>query len=230
MIRKLIVISILQISVLLAQSQKPVVDIEGNVYRTIKIGNQVWMAENLRVTQYRDGTLIPYVTDNAVWSNLKSGAYCYYVNNWSKRDTYGALYNWYAVNGDTDGDGKKDKEIAPEGWHVPTNKEWTELETYLSNNGHSGTEGATLKSTSGWKDYKGSSGNGTDDYGFTALPCGNRNIDSKYRGVPNVCKFWSATEYVSFMARGRNLHSGTSEVNREGGRRIEGFSIRLLKD
>ncbi|MBT5269507.1 MAG: hypothetical protein HOL70_08685, partial [Candidatus Marinimicrobia bacterium] len=105
-------------------TKETVTDIDGNVYETVKIGDQIWMAENLKVTHYRDGSAITQVTDNTAWSNLSTEAYCIYDNNASNEvDTYGALYNWYAVS-----DGRN---IAPEGWHVPTDAEWKELEMYL---------------------------------------------------------------------------------------------------
>jgi uncharacterized protein (TIGR02145 family) len=97
-------------------------DIDSNVYKTVKIGNQWWMAENLKVTHYNDGTPIPNVTDK--WGDLSTGSYCAYNNNDSNIEIYGLLYNWYAVDDDS---------IAPAGWHVPTNAEWTELENYLAN-------------------------------------------------------------------------------------------------
>lgn len=97
-------------------------DIEGNVYTTIKIGNQVWTAENLKTTKYNDGTPIPHITYADEWSNLITPGYCYYNNNADNKAKYGALYNFHAV--DT---GK----LAPKGWHVPTGEEWRELEYYL---------------------------------------------------------------------------------------------------
>ena len=100
-----------------------VVDIDGNVYHTVTIGTQVWMVENLKTTKYNDGTAIPLVTDNTAWGALTTPGYCWYNNDSATyKNTYGALYNWYAVN-----TGK----LAPTGWHVPTDSEWTVLTTYL---------------------------------------------------------------------------------------------------
>jgi uncharacterized protein (TIGR02145 family) len=196
-----------------------VVDIDGNVYETIQIGTQVWMVENLKVTHYRDNTAITKVTGKAEWGALTTEAYCIYSDNASNEvETYGALYNWYAVN--------DNRNVAPLGWHVPTDVEWTELETYLSNNGHSGAEGAALKSTAGWD-----SGNGTDDYGFTALPGGYRNYDDGYsRSMGNYGYFWSATEYVSGTAWGRRLDYNRSGVDRFNYGKNYGFAIRCLRD
>ena len=101
-----------------------VTDIDGNVYQTVIIGDQEWTAENLKVTKYRDGTSITNVTDSSSWRALTTEAYCIYNNNASNEgETYGALYNWYAV--------VDSRNIAPEGWHVPTDSEWKELEMYL---------------------------------------------------------------------------------------------------
>ena len=93
-----------------------VTDIEGNVYKTLKIGGQFWMVENLKVTKYRNGDLIPHITDNTEWGSLKSGAYCYYDNDINNYNTYGLLYNGYTI--------KDEREIAPEGWHIPTSDDW----------------------------------------------------------------------------------------------------------
>ncbi|MCK5521433.1 MAG: fibrobacter succinogenes major paralogous domain-containing protein, partial [Candidatus Marinimicrobia bacterium] len=105
-------------------------DIDGNTYKVVKIANQIWMAENLKVTKYRDGTVIPDVTDAGAWTGLSTGAYCFYNNDANNAETYGALYNWYAVNGNTI-DTSRIFELAPEGWHVPTDAEWKELEMFL---------------------------------------------------------------------------------------------------
>ncbi len=98
-------------------------DIDGNSYKTVKIGEQIWMAENLKVTQYRNGDPIPNLTDENDWENTEQGAYCNYDNNEDNVETYGRLYNWYAV------DDKRG--LAPNGWHIPTDDEIKELEMYL---------------------------------------------------------------------------------------------------
>jgi uncharacterized protein (TIGR02145 family) len=212
--------------VIFLNSQKTITDFDSKKHQTVQIGNQVWMAENLKVTRYRDGTPIPNVTDDTKWGGLSTGAYGVHSNDESNADTYGYLYNWYAVNGDTDGDGVKDKEIAPEGWHVPTDDDWRELENYLSSNGHSGTEGAALKSTTGWN----SSGNGTDDYGFIALPSGYRIYDGIYGGMSYNNFFWSATGSSSSHAWNRRLYWGKSDIRRNADNKKNGFSIRCLRD
>src|SRR5512145_3018407 len=155
-------------------------DIDGNEYKTIKIGDQTWMAENLRTFKYNDGTKIPNVTGKTEWSELTSGAYCT-NNNTAKNDsiaTFGCLYNWHAVN-----TGK----LAPKGWHVPTKDEWSTLIDYLIANGYN-FDGSTtdnkialsLTSSSSWElsDTPGAPGStGNLSYinksGFTALPAGS---------------------------------------------------------
>ena len=99
------------------------VDIDGNVYKIIKIGDQWWMAENLKVTRYRNGDQIPNIENASEWSALLTGAYCVYENKVSLADTFGYLYNWYAID--------DSRNIAPAGWHVPTDEEWKQLEMYL---------------------------------------------------------------------------------------------------
>lgn len=98
-------------------------DIDGNIYQTVKIVDQWWMAENLKVTHYRNGDPIPNVTNNSDWGNLSTGTYCAYNNDNVNISTYGLLYNWYAV--------ADSRELAPTGWHVPTDEEWKQLEMSL---------------------------------------------------------------------------------------------------
>ncbi len=156
-----------------------VTDIDGNVYKTVKIGNQIWMAENLKTTRYNDGTPIPNVTDNNEWSNLTKGAYCYYDNDYSNNAIYGKLYNWYAVNTD---------KLAPKGWHVPSYKEWQQLINYL---GGESIAGGKMKSTSYWESpNKGA----TNSSGFSGLPAGGRSSDGTFFYIGYNGYFWSSTE------------------------------------
>jgi uncharacterized protein (TIGR02145 family) len=196
----------------------PVTDYDGNTYQTATIGNQIWTAENLKVTKYRDGSDITYVTAYSTWRNMTSGAYSYYGNNPSNATTYGVWYNWFAATDNTN--------IAPEGWHVPTNAEWTELENYLTNNGFNGLEAAAIKSTSGWNN----SGNGTDSFGFGALPNGVY-YDWGSSSIGSTSYFWSAIESTSSTAWSRVLNANTSvfELPNQTEKR-NGIAIRLLKD
>jgi len=195
-----------------------VTDIDGNVYSTVQIGDQVWMSENLKTTTYNNGTSIDLVTDNTAWENNTTGAYCWYDNDEAQyADTYGALYNWHAVNTGN---------LCPEGWHVPTDAEWTALEDYIGSDGHSGTEGTALKATSGWNN----DGNGTDDYGFTALPGGYRYYDGAFYYIGSYGNWWSATEGTAINAWDRSLYYDVSYVYRYYDSKESGFSVRCLRD
>ncbi len=141
-------------------------DIDGNVYKTVKIGTQVWMRENLKTTKYSDGTAIPNVIDDTQWAKLTTGALCWHGNDAAThKDPYGALYNWYAVE-----TGK----LCPTGWHVSSDKEWTVLMDYLG--GYAMT-GAKLKEA-GTTHWSSPNAGATNESGFTALPGGSRDPDS----------------------------------------------------
>ncbi len=202
-------------------------DADGNTYNTVYIGSQLWMAENLKVTQEADGTAIPTVTDDNTdgstddeWANLGDNdndkAYCYYNNNASgEAAIYGALYTYAAA-----------KDACPTGWHLPTDAEWTELENYIAND-HSGTEGTALKSTSGWND----SGNGTDNYSFSALPGGYRsNYLGTFYNVGYRGNWWSSTEHSSSFAYYRYLYYHNADVYRLSNNKSYGFSVRCVRD
>ncbi|KAA3617882.1 MAG: hypothetical protein D8M58_04120 [Calditrichaeota bacterium] len=204
-----------------------VTDIDGNVYKTVKIGDQWWMAENLKVTRYSNGEAIPNVTDNSEWSNLSTGAYCAYENADSNISIYGLLYNWYAV--------LDARNIAPAGWHIPTDEEWKELEMHLGMSQSEaddtfwrGTdEGSKLKSESGWYN----NGNSTNLSGFSALPGGYRNYSSgSFSFLSNDGLWWSSTEFYSYYVWSRDLHYNHSDVHRGGNDVRSGFSVRCVRD
>lgn len=192
-------------------------DVDGNVYKTVKIGDQWWMAENLRVTHYRNGIPIPEESDQ-----LDPGVGAYYYDE-TYSETYGCYYNWYAVS--------YGYAIAPDGWHVPTLEEWQELKDYLTNDGHSGTEGTALKSTSGWIN----DGNGTDDYDFNALP-GNYSLSGGGFGnedpVGEKCFFWSSTMSESDLPYCAQLTWDSSELDLRATDKSKhnGLSIRCVRD
>ena len=191
---------------------------DGYDYAVVEIGDQCWFAENLRTTVYADGSAILEVTDNTAWAGLSTGARCDYDNDASNVATYGRLYNWYAATNAS--------ELCPTGWHVPTDDEWTALETYVGANGHSGTEGAALKAASGWE----SGGNGTDDFGFSALPGGIRGYDDGY--FPNAGSYgnWWSSSPSGGSAWFRFLYYGNPSVGRYDGSPRYGFSVRCLRD
>jgi uncharacterized protein (TIGR02145 family) len=192
-----------------------VTDMDGNVYKTVKIGNQVWMAENLKTTRYNDGTPIPYVSDNYEWRNLTTGAYCYYKNDYSNNAIYGKLYNWYAVN-----TGK----LAPKGWHVPTDTEWQTLVDYL---GGEDAAGGKMKSTSFWESPNKGASNSS---GFTALPAGYRLYNGTFYGIGKYGSFWSSTESDTNDAWYRSLNYDSSNAYRNNFYKDSGFSVRCVKD
>ena len=210
-----------------------VTDVEGNVYHTVKIGNQLWTVENLRTTKYYDGTAISLVTDEDRWKNLATPAYCWYGNDINHKSKYGALYNWYAV--DT-------KKLAPTGWHVPTDKEWTILEKYLIANGYNwdGTKrrnkiAKSLAAKTGWalSTNEGAIGNDVtknNKSGFSALLGGSRPISGTFFGQSLYGHWWSATEGGAAIAFYRNLYCGFDYLYRRSNLKSCGFSVRLVRD
>jgi uncharacterized protein (TIGR02145 family) len=198
-----------------------ITDADGNVYSSVTIGTQEWMSENLRTTKYSDGTTIPNVTNGSQWFGLETGAWSHYDNDNQYDSIYGKLYNWYAVE-----TGK----LCPTGWHVPTDAEWTVLTNYLAANGHSGTEGTALKATSGWNDKdNGTSGNGTDDYGWNGLP-GGENLGSSFNYIEDTGSWWSSSESSASYVFSRKLHNDGDGVHRAGHYMPDGYSVRCLRD
>ena len=195
-----------------------VTDIDGNIYQTVQIGNQEWMAENLKVTHYRNGNAIPNVTDNTEWSNLATGAYCSYDNNDSNVSIYGRLYNWFTV---VDSRG-----IAPAGWHVPTDGEWDTLVNYL---GGSSTAGGKLKEI-GTAHWAIPNEGATNESGFTAVPGGYRYLDGTFSSMDFHALFWSTTGLHSSYAWARTLYDSHSDVTRNYYNRRTGFSVRCIRD
>lgn len=193
-----------------------VADYDGNVYKTVTIGKQVWMAENLKTTHYRDGSAIPDVTDKDAWGNLTTGAYCNYDNSAGNANTYGRLYNWYAVN-----DSRK---LCPSGWHVPTDAEWTTLTDYL---GGESVAGDKLKSTIGWNSPNTGE---TNSSGFTALPGGYRNFNGTFYYIGYYGYWWSSTEYRTDNAWRRYMIFGYSNVNRDNYYKSLSLSVRCVRN
>jgi uncharacterized protein (TIGR02145 family) len=205
-----------------------VTDIDGNVYHTITIGTQVWMVENLKTTKYNDGTAIPLVTDNTAWSTLSTPAYCWYNNDATTyKNMYGALYNWYAVN---------TAKLAPTGWHVPTDTEWTKLENYVSTNlGTSGSVAEALAATTNWATIGGDGiGNNlskNNSTGFSALPGGYRYDNVTFSDVGYEGYWWSSSESNTSHAWSRSMNYYNSDVYRYSVYlKTGGFSVRCLRD
>jgi len=207
----------------------PPIDGDGNVYNTVTIGTQTWMAENLKTTKYNDNTPIPNVTDNSTWHGLTTGAYCWYDNNETTyKATYGALYNWFAVdnNAATRAASNGGKNICPTGWHVPADTEWTTLTNYL---GGTSAAGAKLKET-GTVHWAAPNTEATNSTGFTALPQDYRFYDGLFKyNNPSDGYWWSfTTNYGNpyFMV----LYSSNSHFEKYECLKTFGYSVRCLKD
>jgi uncharacterized protein (TIGR02145 family) len=205
-------------------------DIDGKEYKTVKIGEQWWMAENLAVTYYNNGDPIPYVSDDTLWSLLDSGAFCKY--EYLLNEEYGRLYNWFAA---TD-----DRKIAPVGWHVPTDDEWKQLEMYLgmsqseADRVHArGTnQGGRLKEA-GNDHWESPNAYATNETGFTALPGGWRRSTSThgyFAGLRESAFFWSSTDLPGGTVWNRRLFYFDPYVSRDETDKRNGLSIRCVKD
>ena len=218
-------------------SQTPgngVTDIDGNQYNSVIIGTQEWQKENLNVSKYSDGTIIPQVTDPTQWANLTTGAWCYYNNDASNNATYGKLYNWYAAAGIYDAASLNTptlrKKLAPTGWHVPTDAEWTTLLTYL---GGESVAGGKMKET-GTAHWYSPNQNATNSSGFTGLPGGWR-VNSNWFLEDGMRGFWwSLSEYFSggvhLGGSAFSLYYYDGTVDHGGNIEKYGFSVRCLKD
>jgi uncharacterized protein (TIGR02145 family) len=197
-------------------------DNDNNNYTIVKIGLQTWMAENLKTTRYRDSTGIPLVTDNATWGNLTSPGYCWYENDSvNNKNSYGALYNWYTVN-----TGK----LAPEGWHVPTDAEWTLLTNFL---GGASIAGGKMKSTGTLQSDSGlwnePNTGATNNSGFTANPGGYRYFSGSFNFINENAYFWSSSKSIGQNAWSPILYYNFKNVLRGKSLYSYGFSVRCVK-
>jgi uncharacterized protein (TIGR02145 family) len=195
-------------------------------YNTVTIGNQVWMAENLKTTRFNDGTNIPLVKNNTKWNNLRTPAYCWYKNSRNTyRETYGALYNWYAVN---------TGELCPTGWHVPAATEWKQLTEFMGDSISWVREVAGIKlkeaGNAHWKFNDSISS--TNEFGFTALPGGTRTIYGVFFGIGEEGTWWSSSEDVHSKGDARNwemesIYNSVIEIQQY---KQTGMSVRCIKD
>ena len=222
-------------------------------YKSVKIGTQTWMAENFNASTFRNGDPIPEAKTKEDWEQAgKEGkpAWCFYENDPKNGAKYGKLYNWYAVN--------DPRGLAPVGWHIPTDVEWTTLENYLGDDA-----GKKMKSTSGWQNWeeditcsncknwnaeyrrktacnvckdtrvsgkKTNSGNGTKSSGFSGLPGGYRNHFGNFYRIGNYGYWWSASEDGTNYAYNRGLSSYGGYLFRPNDDKEEGLSVRCLRD
>jgi len=194
------------------------IDADGNAYSTVKIGNQEWMAENLRVTHYNNGDDIPNITDRTGWNDINSGAYCWYNNDEaSNKIAFGALYNWFAVN--------DSRSLCPEGWHAPTDLEYTLLTTYL---GGESVAGGKMKTAAHWTDPNLGA---TNISCFSGLPGGLRSVNGDFTNIGYAGLWWTATEDDTTLARLCLLDyqsEGMEEIPASD--KIYGFSVRCIRN
>lgn len=192
-------------------------DQQGNVYKTVKIGNQVWMAENLRTTIYNDGSEILNISNNEAWHDAKEGAYCNYKNNESYKNVYGHIYNYWAIRTNI---------LAPKGWHIPSVEEWENLINFLGGNNVTGTK---LKEV-GITHWNNSNVQATNETGFTAVPAGARNNDGVFGGIFDQAAWWcfngQKTGYLSYYS----IRSDSQSLNKNACYPEVGMSIRCIKD
>ena len=217
-------------------------DIDGNLYRTVTIGSQVWMAENLRVSKYNNGVAIPTGLTNAQWSSTWAGAYAIYNNDESLLEAYGKLYNWRAV--------KDLRGLCPEGWKVPGDADWTQLVNYLVSQGfpnewnNPNGAGNALKScrqinsplggdcdTSDHPRWNSHNINwGFDQFGFSALPGGRRDNNGHFTAIGDQGRWWSSTQFSSTEARLRYMHISRGDAVSWTSDNREGYSVRCIKE
>jgi uncharacterized protein (TIGR02145 family) len=200
-----------------------VYDIEGNAYKTIGIGSQIWMAKNLRTTKLNDGTLISQIKSDSIWDynhryNHKT-AFCWYNNDSvNNRNIYGALYNYYSVNSGL---------LCPVGWHVPNNSEWTTLVNFL---------GGTEKAGGKLKDYFTSTWTSpniciANNYGFSALPGGERKrIQGRFYYLGSAGDWWTSTSIDMYSSYSRSLSNDNIKIYTYKSSIGDGYSVRCVKD
>ena len=200
---------------------KQIKDIEGSSYNTIQIGSQMWMAEDLKVTLYNDGTPIPLVENYDDWADLNTPAYCWYNNDSSNAESYGALYNWYVV---------ESEKLCPAGWHVPSDEEWIVLETAL---GGAGFAGGSLKEegTAHWKTPNTEASNNS---GYAARPGGYRSYNGTFNLMRTSGYWWSDTQKSwygsSHKVIYRYLRYDDRALARHIAEKTNGFSVRCVRN
>jgi len=219
-----------------------VADIDGNVYKTVKIGEQIWMAENLKVTHFADGLPIPLVEGSSEWAALGTSAkaYCYYNNSDLSGEKYGALYTWpAAVNGTSPSNSNPSgiQGVCPDGWHLPSDAEWKELEIILgmsqadadAEDWRGTDEGGKLKEA-GYANWIQPNTGATNETGFTALPGGDRPNTGEFEYEGQMFGIWTSSEYDTTHGRDRRLFYDNAGIRRGSGGKGRGFSVRCVKD
>ena len=203
-----------------------ITDIDGNIYRCVKIGDQWWMAENLRVTHYRNKDPIDHITESSEWAVHTEGAYCNFDNNEDEDrvSTYGRLYNAYVIE-DTRG-------VCPEGWHVPSDEEWIQLESFLGMSEADANEMTAWRGTDEGAKLKSNTYGGSDEVGFTADATGYRTPEGEFRGVDSDNNYWTSTTYDNDGTEESLLHGFAptrSDICRNYHVKSYAFCLRCIK-
>lgn len=219
-----------------------VTDIDGNTYQSVSNCGLTFTKQNLNVSKYTDGTPIPQVTDPIQWSNLTTGAWCYYNNDPANGSVYGKLYNWYAVAGIYDAASAANpglrKKLAPTGWHIPTDGEWSNLINCLDPNANGGAiipnlAGGKMKATGTLQDGTGlwqAPNTATNESGFTGLPAGYRGNDGPFFNLAIYAICWSSSELSTTSAWYRSLYFNNGGAYSGGNTKNYGHSLRCVKD
>jgi uncharacterized protein (TIGR02145 family) len=219
-----------------------VTDIDGNTYQSVANCGLTFTKQNLNVSKYSDGTPIPQVQDPTQWDNLTTGAWCYYNNDPANGAIYGKLYNWYAVAGIYDAASLANpalrKKLAPTGWHIPSDAEWSSLINCLDPNADGGNStniaGGKMKSTgtiqAGTGLWESPNAAATNASGFTGLPAGYRNGTGTFDNIGYDCLWWSSSENDTTVAWGRFLYYVDGNAYRISPNKKNGFSVRCLRD
>jgi len=199
-----------------------ITDIDGNIYNTVEIGTQTWFKENLKTSKLNNGTLIPKVTNNALWSGLTTSAFCWYNNDSTiNANIYGALYNWHSVNSNL---------LCPNGWHVPSDFDWTALSAFLGGNAVAGNK---LKEV-GSAHWPSTNTGATDEFGFSALPAGYRNDVGTFEWLGNAAYFFSSSintsNCIPFCSKFIGLGGNNAILYFDYGSPYRGYSVRCIKD
>jgi uncharacterized protein (TIGR02145 family) len=218
-----------------------ITDYDGNVYPVVQIGDQAWMAENLKTTRYADGSVIPLIESNSEWEDLGSPGegYCWHLNLTENKDIYGGLYSWAAA---TRGAGSSETNlvgvqgVCPDGWHLPSDAEWKAMESYLGMSpGETGdslwrgtVEGGKLKET-GTTHWTPPNTGATNESGFTALPGGYRDLEGSFTNFGWNSTFWTSTEMDTSLAWMRNLENQRTDVYRRARQKGMGHSVRCIE-
>jgi uncharacterized protein (TIGR02145 family) len=198
----------------------------GNNNATVMIGNQEWSTKNLNVSKYRNGDIIPQVTDPTAWANLTTGAWCYYNNDPANGPIYGKLYNWYAVN--------DPRGLAPQGYHIPTDAEWSSIINFIDPNSNGGTTipnqaGGAMKE-SGTVHWTSPNTNANNTSGFTGLPGGSRGTNGNFSSIGNQGFWWSSSESNTTQSFTRLLQYNNGVAYQGFSNKFYGYSVRCIRD